>query len=106
LGSGSAGAKATIHVSETLRGRKLIVRVSGPASGQVRVAFTGRLRGRTVAFGAITLELKHGRLTAVFTLGPRAAARALIRVSAKLDHQLAVTSTLHRSASHHRVAAQ
>jgi hypothetical protein len=32
----------------------------------------------------------------MFRLGPRTAAHALIRVSAKLDHELAVTSTLHR----------
>jgi hypothetical protein len=37
----------------------------------------------------------------VFKLGPRTAAHALIRVSAKLDHELAVTSTLRRSTSHH-----
>jgi hypothetical protein len=37
----------------------------------------------------------------MFRLGPRTAAHALIRVSAKLDHQLAVTSTLRRKASHH-----
>jgi hypothetical protein len=32
----------------------------------------------------------------MFRLGPRTAARALIRVSAKVDHELAVTSTLRR----------
>jgi hypothetical protein len=86
----------TIHVTETLRGRELVVHVSGPASGMVRVGFIGRLRGRTVASGAKTVALKHGRLTVVFRLGPRTAAHALIRVSAKLDHELAVTSTLRR----------
>jgi hypothetical protein len=101
-GSGSGGShgastpQATIHVSETLRGRELVVHVSGPASGTVRVGFTGRLRGRTVASGAKTVALRHGRLTVMFKLGPRAAAHALIRVSAKLDHELAVTSTLRR----------
>ena len=101
-GSGSGGShgastpQATIHVSETLRGRELVVHVSGPASGTVRVGFTGRLRGRAVASGAKTVALRHGRLTVMFKLGPRAAAHALIRVSAKLDHELAVTSTLRR----------
>ncbi|MGA2166129.1 MAG: hypothetical protein ABSH36_16920 [Solirubrobacteraceae bacterium] len=47
------------------------------------------------------MALKHGRLTATFKLGPRTAAHATIHVSARLDHQLAVTSTLHRHASHH-----
>lgn len=103
-GSSGAGHSATattpaIHVTETLRGRELVVRVSGPASGTVRVGFIGRLRGRTVASGAKTVALKHGRLTVVFRLGPRTAAQALIRVSAKLDHELAVTSTLQRHRS-------
>jgi hypothetical protein len=65
------------------------------------VGFIGRLRGRTVASGAKTVSLNHGRLTVMFKLGPRTAAHALIRVSAKLDHELAVTSTLRRSTSHH-----
>jgi hypothetical protein len=95
------GTKPTIRVTEALRGRELVVHVSGPASGMVRVGFTGRLRGRTVASGAKTVALRHGRLTLMFRLGPRTAAHALIRVSAKLDHQLAVTSTLRRKASHH-----
>lgn len=97
----SAGTKPTIRVTETLRGRELVVHVSGPASGRVRVGFTGRLGGRTVASAAKTVALKRGRLTVVFKLGPRTAAHALIRVSAKLDHELAVTSTLRRSTSHH-----
>jgi hypothetical protein len=97
----SAGTKPTIRVTETLRGRELVVHVSGPASGRVHVGFTGRLRGRTVASTAKTVALKRGRLTVVFKLGPRTAAHALIRVSAKLDHELAVTSTLRRSTSHH-----
>jgi hypothetical protein len=97
----SAGTKPTIRVTETLRGHELVVHVSGPASGRVRVGFTGRLGGRTVASTAKTITLKRGRLTVVFKLGPRTAAHALIRVSAKLDHELAVTSTLRRSTSHH-----
>jgi len=92
----SAGTKPTIRVTEALRGRELVVHVSGPATGRVRVGFNGRLGGRTVASAAKTVALKHGRLTVMFKLGPRTAARALIRVSAKLDHELAVTSTLHR----------
>ncbi len=98
---GSSAPKATIHVGETLRGRELVVHVSGPATGEVRVSFTGLLGGRTVAWGAKTVALKHGRLTATFKLGPRTAAHATIHVSARLDHELAVTSTLHRKASRH-----
>jgi hypothetical protein len=48
---------------------------------------------------AKTVALKRGKLTAIFKLGPRTAAHALIRVSAKLDHELAVTSTLRRHAA-------
>jgi hypothetical protein len=95
-GHSATATTPTIHVTETLRGRELVVHVSGAASGKVRVGFTGRLRGRTVASGARTVALKRGRLTVMFRLGPRTAAHALIRVSAKLDHELAVTSTLHR----------
>ncbi len=100
-GGSGTGTKRTIRVTETLRGRELVVHVSGPASGRVRVGFTGRLRGRTVASGTKTVSLRHGRLTLMFRLGPRTAARALIRVSAKLDHELAVTSTLRRKTSRH-----
>lgn len=100
-GGSGAGHNATatttkVHITEALQGRELVVHVTGPASGRVRVGFTGRLNGRIVASGAKTVTLKHGRLTATFRLGPRTAAHALIRVSAKLDHETAVTSTLHR----------
>lgn len=100
--TGPPTPKATIRVSETLHGRELVVHISGPASGRVRVAFTGRLGRRTVASCARTFMLKHGRLTAGFRLGPRTAAHATIRVSAQLDHEPAVTSTLHRRGSKHR----
>lgn len=98
-GSSGTSTAAKIHVSETLHGRDLVVVVSGPETGKVRVGFTGRLAGRTVASGSRTVKLKHGRLRVIFKLGPRTAAHALIRVSAKLDHRVAVTSTLQR---HHR----
>jgi hypothetical protein len=97
-GSGSTTPKATIRVSESLRGRDLVIRVSGPATGKVRVGFTGRLDGRAVASGAKVVALKRGKLTAIFKLGPRTAAHAMIRVSARLDHELAASSTLHRHA--------
>jgi hypothetical protein len=96
MGHSATATTPTIHVTETLRGRELIVHVSGPATGRVRVSFTGRLGGRTVASGTKTVALKHGKLTAIFKLGPRTAAHALIRVSARRDHELAVTSTLRR----------
>jgi hypothetical protein len=94
--TGGHSLTATIHVTETLRGRDLVVHVTGPASGKVRVSFTGRLRGRTVASGAKTVALKNGRLTATFKLGPRTAAHAAIRVIARLDHEPAVSSGLRR----------
>jgi len=101
-GSGhSTETTPTIHVTETLRGRELVVHVTGPASGSVRVGFIGRLRGRTVASGAKSVALKHGRLMVMFKLGPRTAGAAVIRVSAKLDHEQAVTSTSHRPAARH-----
>jgi hypothetical protein len=104
-GSGSGHGTTTttpkIHVTETLRGRQLIVHLVGPAGGRVRVSFTGRLKGRIVACATKSGVLKHGRLTVTFKLGPQTAAHALIRVSAKLDHDATVTSTLRR---HHRRA--
>jgi hypothetical protein len=100
--TGPSTPKATIRVSEALHGRELVVHISGPATGKVRVAFTGRLGRRTVASCARTFALKHGRLTAGFRLGPRTAAHATIRVSAQLDHESTVTSTLRRRTSKHR----
>jgi hypothetical protein len=87
---------ASVHLSESLKGRKLIVRVSARAIGRVRVGFTGRLHGRVVATGAKTIALRNGTVTTTFKLGPRAAAHALIRVSARLDHGHTVTRTLRR----------
>jgi hypothetical protein len=101
-GHSATATTPTIHVTETLHGRELIVRVSGPTTGRVRVSFTGRLQGRTVASGAKTIALKRGKLTVIFKLGPRTAAHALIRVSAKIDHELAVTSTLLRRGTDRR----
>jgi len=100
--TGPPPPKAAIRVSETLHGRELVVHISGPTSGRVRVAFTGRLGRRTVASCARTLTLKHGRLTVSFRLGPRTAAHATIRVSAQLDHDPTVTSTLLRRTAKHQ----
>jgi hypothetical protein len=99
-GHSATATTPTIHVTETLRGRELLVHVSGPTTGTVRVGFTGRLGGRTVASGSKRAALRHGGLTVMFRLGPHTAAHALIRVSAKLGHQLAVTSTLRRVSPH------
>jgi Bacterial Ig-like domain len=99
-GGGTTG-NATIRVSESLSGRELVVHVRGSGSGKVRVSFTGRLGGKTVAWGVRTVLLKHRKLSAMFKLGPRTAAHALIRVTARLGHQAAVTSTLHRAATRH-----
>jgi hypothetical protein len=96
-GVGAAGSSsATIHISETLRGRELVVHVKGRGSGKVRVSFTGRLHGRTVAAATRTIMFKGGKLTTTFKLGPRTAAHARIRVSARLDHQPEVAATLKR----------
>jgi len=95
-GPGGKGATPKLHLKEMLRGRKLIVHVTGPTRGRVRVSFTGKLKGRIVASAVKTVLLRHGRLTVTFRLGRRTAAHALIRVSAKLDHERAVKSTLRR----------
>jgi hypothetical protein len=95
---GNSTPKHTLHLSESLHGRQLVVHVTGPTRGRVRVGFTGRLAGRIVASNARTLELQHGRLTLRFRLGPRTAAYATIRVSAQFDHDRRVISTLNRNA--------
>jgi hypothetical protein len=100
-GHGRTGTRPKLHLRETLRGRKLIVHVTGPTNGKVRVGFTGKLKGRIVASAAKTAALKHGRLTVTFKLGPRTAAHALILVSARLDHHASVTSTLRRRRRRH-----
>lgn len=91
-----SASKVTIHISASLHKRDLVVHVRGPATGKVRVRFTGRLRGRTVALGVKTVALKRGRLTAIFKLGPRTATHASIRVTATLGHGGTVTETLSR----------
>jgi len=101
-GSGGGSSPATIHVSETLKGRQLVVRVRGHGSGKVRVSFTGRLHGRTVAAATRTIAFRGGKLTTTFKLGPRTAAHATIRVSARLDHQPAVAAVLKRRATARR----
>lgn len=102
--SGGAGGSspATIHISETLKGRELIVHVGGHGSGKVRVSLRGRLHGRTVAAATKTIAFKGGKLTTTFKLGPRTAAHAIIRVSARLDHQSAVAAVLKRQATARR----
>lgn len=93
--------KSRLRIRESLHGRELVVHVNGPETGPVHLWFTGRLHGQTVASAARTMALKNGRLTATFKLGVRTAAHATIRVSAKLGHEIAVTSTLGRYRSHH-----
>jgi hypothetical protein len=95
-GHGATVTTPKIHLTLTLRGRKLVVHVDGPRSGRVRVGLLARLHGQIVASGAKTVALSHGRVTVTFVLGPRIAARAQIRISGKLAHGPAVTSTLHR----------
>jgi hypothetical protein len=98
---GSASTKKMLDVTATLHDRQLAVHVSGPATGQVRVSYNGSYHGKTIAYGAKTLTLKHGQLTTTFKLSARAAAQATIRVGAKLNHEPAVTRTLQRHARHH-----
>jgi hypothetical protein len=95
-GEGPPDTTATIRVSEHLHGRDLVVQVRGPANGAVGVGFAGRFGTRIVAWGRKTVRLKHGRLSVAFRLGPRTAAHARIRVTARLDHERPVSSTLRR----------
>jgi hypothetical protein len=92
--------KPIVHISEALHGRRLVVLVSGPANGKVRVSYSGRDRGRAIARGAKTAVLHAGRLVVTFRLTARAAAQATIRVSARLNNDVLVTGTLDRHAPH------
>jgi hypothetical protein len=52
------GTAATIYlVSGTVHHWQLILHVTGPVKGRVRVSFTGRLRGKIIAFAAKTIML-------------------------------------------------
>jgi hypothetical protein len=95
-------AKPTVRLAEALHGRKLMVIVSGPASGKVLVRYACRYQGKTIARGTKTATLKAGRLTVTFRLTARAAARATtIWVGARLYSGAVATSTLDRKRSLH-----
>ncbi len=89
----STAPKSKLHIVEALRHRKLIVRVTGPMSGLVKVHYTARYRGKVIAARSKTTNLRHGKLTVIFTLSVRAAARTTIRVSAHLSHYPPAVST-------------
>jgi hypothetical protein len=96
-GGSSTVPKAKLQITESLHGRKLTVRVTGPPTGgQVYVRYTGRFHGKLIAAAAKKVMLRHGKLTVTFILPKVAAAHATIRVTALLDHSPAAASTLHR----------
>ena len=92
-GNGSTAPTSKLHVIETMRHRKLIVHVTGPTSGLVKVHYTASYRGKVIATHSKTTNLGHGKLTVIFILSVRAAAHATIRVSAQLIHNPPATST-------------
>jgi Bacterial Ig domain len=94
--TGARGSKATLSLSETLHRRGLVIHVSGPATGEVRVSYTAHYHKKLIASGAKRVPLKHGRLTTTFRLTALVAANATIRVSVQLNHQKVVISTLRR----------
>ena len=79
-----------------MRHHKLMVRVTGPVSGLVKVHYTASYRGKVIATRSKTTNLRHDKLTVIFTLSTRAAAHATIRVRAQLGHNPPAISTLHR----------
>jgi hypothetical protein len=85
---------AHIRVTETRHGRNLIVRVTGPPKGLVRIRLTSRIRHQIVASASKTVDLNHGKLSANFTLGPRVAREAQISIRATLGAYTS-TSTLY-----------
>jgi hypothetical protein len=93
-GGSDAKSKPTIRVHETLHGHDLVIHISGPATGRVRVSYTARYHNKTIASSTKTVALKNGRLTVTFRLTARTTAHATIRVTAQLDHQTVAKSTL------------
>jgi hypothetical protein len=55
-----------------------------------------------VAAATRTIAFRGGKLTTTFRLGPRTAAHATIRVSARLDHEPAVAAILKRQTTARR----
>ncbi len=110
-GHGTDGSKPKLHLGETLHRRRLIVHLSGPRTGRVRVSYTARYHARQLAHGTKTVSLKNGRQTTSFKLPAAAALHATIRITARLAGVAAVTSTLHpaprgKSSRNGRSAAQ
>jgi hypothetical protein len=95
--SGAKSSKPRLHVTEVLRGRRLVVTATDPTMGTVHVGYTGRYRGKVIGSGSKNGSLRDGKLRVTFRLPKRAAADATIRVNAKLGHGAAVTSTLRRN---------
>jgi hypothetical protein len=95
--SGNTLPNIPIHVTEKLRGRRLVVSVTGPSNGLLRIVVTGRYRGRTVILER-TVSRIHARLTAIFGLPDKIARHAKITVTVILEHQKPVSSTLCRRA--------
>lgn len=93
--SGESG-KPRLRLSESLRGRVLVVRVRGSQTGRVQVSVTARLHGRQVGSWAKAGALRQGALTLRFRLGRVTVRRASIRVSARLKDENVVTNTLRR----------
>ena len=92
----SAGSKVTLSLSERLHRRRLVIHVSGPLAGEVRVSYVARYHKKAIASKVKKLALKDGQLTTTFRLTTRVAAHTVIRVSVRLGRQPTVNSTLSR----------
>jgi hypothetical protein len=95
-GNASTPPESKLHVIETLRRRKLMVRVTGPSGGIVKVSYTARYQDNVIARATRIAKLRHSKLTLTFTLSGRAAAHATICVSAQLGRSSPTTTTLNR----------
>lgn len=79
-----AVSAAALHIRIAEHGRKLVVHVSGPSGRDARVAYIATYKGRRITSDAHIVTLAGGKQTTSFKLSAQVAARAHLKVSARL----------------------
>jgi hypothetical protein len=77
------------------RGRRLVVRLTGPSGQRVRVGYTVRFRAKTIAVRSRTVVLRDGAITVGFKLPAASTRGTTIHIAARLtDSKYSVHSTV------------
>jgi hypothetical protein len=97
--TGAPKPKTTVRLSERLDGRRLKITVKGSGSEKVTVSYAARWHGRLLTRKQRTITLRHGEATTVFALSQAITRAATITVTAHATGEVAVTSTLKRTAA-------